>query len=251
METRDSSCDLTDLHVTEESSKMGRCWLGVCAVAAITAFVLFALGTSTEHWVNVSRSGGSTNPMLLNTQLASVGAANIEYAASHFGLWTACYREKRGALSCAAVGLRCGASVCWTQRGSGKTRKRVCQRARVSPIARCAGYQLARLGFAGAAPFALLGVAMLVVGATVSQRTLAMLGGIVMFASAVFMLAGFAFFYVEQFVRGGVRAIAHIGWSMWLVIIAWPLMLFTAIFACCAASLGEPYRDISEYKAVR
>lgn len=238
---------------------MVKCGMVVCSVVAVVAFMLFVVGTATEHWVIFLKSGGSGNPVIVNTKLA-VGAGlvpkteadttrRVEYAAANYGLWTACYREKKGAFSCAFVGLRCSASVCWTRR-SAAVKARACQRGRVLAIPRCMAFQLARLAFIVAGAFSVFGVAVQLVAAITTNRTLAMLSGIGLFTSGLFMVVGFAIFYAEEFARGGVYTIASMGWSLWLIIFAWPLALLSGVISCCTASLENNYREISDYKAV-
>eukprot|EP00171_Calliarthron_tuberculosum_P011927 IDg11927t1 len=236
---------------------MVKCGMVVCSVVSMVAFLLFVVGTATEHWINFAKSGGSANPVIVNTQLA-VGAGlvprseadttrRVEYAASNYGLWTACYREKKGALSCAFVGLRCGASVCWTRR-SNLLKARACQRGRVYAIPRCVAFQLARLAFLVAGVFAVFGVAVQLVAAVATSRTLAMLAGIGLFTSGLFMVVGFAVFYAEEFARGGVHAVASMGWSLWLIVFAWPLALLSGVISCCTASLET---TIVTYPSIR
>ncbi len=243
----------------DASYAMGRCASAVCACATVVAFVMLVTGVSTSNWIVFSTSGGARNPVLVNSLLSAAAGTSgidstrrIEYAVSSYGLWTACYRERKGVLSCSMIELRCKSKVCWTRTTTAES-KRTCATSTVAPLGgghgRCITFQMARLAAAIAAILGVFGAAGSVVVIFGGGKAIPMLAGILTLCSGVFTMVAFVLVYVVLYLNAGVSSIANIGWSLWLVIVSGPLAFVAAIVSCCNASLSEPYREIHEYQA--
>ncbi len=62
-------------------------------------------------------------------------------------------------------------------------------------------------------------------------------------------MTSFAVLYSEEVARNGVKNIAWIGWSFWLLIASWPLALLAGLISCFMASVGLKYKEVSDYSA--
>lgn len=225
---------------------------------SIVSLVLFAVAIATNHWVVLHGTNKNLNPPLVNSQLESgvnalqVGVTDstrhIEYVAAYYGLWIACFREHKGALSCGFLGTGCSAGVCWTRKTEDDS-QRTCQQSQVFALTGCFAFQVARLLFLVAALLMIVGVATQIVSIANTNRTLAMLSGIIIFLAGLISMTGFAVMYSEELAKNDVRTIGKIGWSFWLMIASWPLALLAGLISCFMASVGLKYKEVSDYSA--
>jgi len=251
-------------------AKMARCISALCACAAAVSLVLLVIGVSTSSWLTFNTSGTSVNPVRVNKKFAAAesgvsgaeagvdSTTTIEYAVAYYGLWNACYREKKGASSCSLANLRCTSSVCWNRKtssdGSNKA-ARACKKSKVAPLkikgkSNCLWYQISRLAAGVALLFAVFGTSANVVSTCTGNKPVGMLGGIMTFFSGVAGCALFVFVYLMIFLNtAGNNKNIFMGWSFWMVIISWPIAILAGLAACCNASLSGPHREISDYPA--
>lgn len=227
------------------------------AVLSITALVLLAVGAATNKWVVMDRANKELNPIVVNSKLGSTeknrigvtsSTTEITYSVSHYGLWIGCHKERKGAVSCAYIGSSCYSDVCWirkTDRSSTKT----CQDSRVASVPNCTAYQVVRA-------FVLIGIIIMVFGVSTQlvslitvNRSLAMLAGLVIFVSGLFVMSAFAIFYSVEVAQSGIKSFGHLGYSLNLVIASWPLILLAGLVSCCAASMGLRHKEVSDYSA--
>ncbi len=156
------------------------------ALVSLTSLILFAVGIATNHWVTFNKANPKLNPVLVNSKL-EVGAGiiqrgvtdstrHIEYAVAYYGLWIACFREHKGAISCGFIGTGCSAHICWTRKTQTES-TRTCQHSQIFSLTSCFAFQLVRLLFLVAALLMIVGVATQLVSIINSNRTLAMLAG--------------------------------------------------------------------------
>lgn len=229
----------------------------VGAFISLTALIILAVGASTNKWVILQRASPGLNPTVVNTNLRSSqhsrlgftsSTTEISYAVSHYGLWFSCHREHRGALSCSFVGAKCHSNVCWIRQTT-VSRTPTCLRRRVAPIHNCVAFQFVRLFVVIATVLMLLGVCAQFVSVIAIKRSLAMLAGIIVFASSLFVLIAFGIFYSEEWLKPSLRTIASIGWSFYLIIAAGPIALLGGILSCFAASMGLRHKEVSDYSA--
>lgn len=229
----------------------------VGAVISLVALVILAIGASTNKWVILQQTRDDINPILVNSKLGSPQSRNIgitsstsdiSYSVSHFGLWFGCHREHRGALSCSFIGAKCYSNVCWVRQTT-IDRAITCLNRRVAPVRNCVAYQFIRLFIVIATVLLLLGVCAQFVSVIAIKRSLAMLAGLVVFVSGLFVLVAFGIFYSEEYLKGSLPTIGHIGWSFILVIVSGPVALIGGIISCVAASMGLRHKDVSDYSA--
>lgn len=226
------------------------------AFTSVVALILFSVGLSTNNWVSFDKSDPKLNPTIVNSKLDIGGGLlrqditdstrHIEYALANYGLWIGCYREHKGAVSCAFVRASCRADTCWIRR-TPTSRTKTCQDSPVVPITSCTAYNAVRVLLGIATLVVIVGVSAQLVSVVTLSRTLAMLAGIIVFTGGLLMMTGFAVFYSEEMARNGVRSIAHIGWSLILVVVSWPATLLAGILSCCAASTGMKRKEVSDY----
>lgn len=255
----------------EAHAKMARCISALCACAASISLLLLVIGVSTSYWLTFNTSGTPINPVLVNSKFAAgtgdVAAAetgidstkNIEYAVAFYGLWNACYREKKGASSCSLTNLRCISSVCWNRQTTATDNNtksaRACKNSKVAPLKingkrNCLWYQISRLAAGVALVFAVFGTSTNVVSTCTGNKPVGLLGGIMTFFSGIAGCTLFVLVYLMIFLNtAGNGKNIFMGWSFWLVIISWPMAILSGLAACCNASLSGPYREVAEYTA--
>lgn len=229
----------------------------VGAIISLAALIILAIGASTNKWIILQQTNPKLNPTVVNSNLKSTqqsrlgitsSTTDISYMVSHYGLWFSCHREHRGALSCAFVGGKCHSNVCWIRQTT-ITKTPTCLKQIVSPIRNCVAYQFVRLFVVVATVLLLLGVCAQLVSVITVKRSLAMLAGIIVFASGLFVLVAFGIFYSEEWLKPALRSVAKIGWSFYLVIAAGPAALIGGVISCFAASMGLRHKEISDYSA--
>lgn len=229
----------------------------VGAFISLTALIILAVGASTNKWVILQQTSPGLNPTLVNsnlkpTQQTRLGftssTTEISYVIAHYGLWFSCHREHRGALSCAFVGAKCHSNVCWVRQTT-VSRTPTCLQRRVASIRNCVAFQFVRLFVVIATVLMLLGVCAQFVSVIAVKRSLAMLAGIIVFASGLFVLIAFGIFYSEEWLKPSLKNIAKIGWSFHLVIAAGPIALLGGVISCFAASMGLRHKEVSDYSA--
>lgn len=93
------------------------------------------------------------------------------------------------------------------------------------------------------------GIATQLVSLFTVNRTLAMLGGVVLFGGGVLVMIAFAVFYSELVAKSGVLDYGRVGYSLKLVLAAWPIAMVGALVSCFAASLGIRHKEVSDYSA--
>ena len=243
---------------TRRVNKMGRCASAFCSSVTIAAFLLLILGISTPNWIVFRTSGGTKNPILVNSMLSIAGdqvidsTRRIEYAIANYGLWNVCYRERNGVLSCSMIGIRCKANICWTRKTSRES-KRTCSNSKVAALiggnGRCISFQLTRICCAIAVVLGVFGAAGSVVAIFSAGKSIPMLAGIATFCCGSFTICAFVLVYVVLYLNSGIIGIARIGWSLWLIMVSGPMAMIVAVVSCCNASLSAPYREISDYPA--
>lgn len=226
------------------------------AAVSVTSLILLAVGAATNKWVVMDRSSKELNPAVVNAKLGTVeqkigitsSTTDISYSVSHYGLWIGCHKERKGAVSCAYIGSSCYSNVCWIRKTSRSSTK-TCLDSRVAVVVNCTAYQVVRAFVLIGILVLMFGVSMQLVSLVTVNRSLAMLGGLVIFMSGLFTMSAFAIFYSEEIARSGVRSIGHLGYSLKLVIASWPLTLLAGLISCCAASMGLRHKEVSDYSA--
>lgn len=225
-------------------------------ILSCVSLIVLAVGMATDHWLDFYDST-SLNPNILNDALKqrvrsgtiSDFTTEIVYNVKHYGIWVGCYEERSNATrSCAFVRFRCQTNVCWIRQSLG-TRQETCKDTRMKPVTNCTAFQFVRAFICVGIFFLVIGAASQLVSLLTNNRTLAAVAGVIIFFSGLVAMAGFAIFYIEEFVKNGVRHIAKIGYSLLLVIIAWPLTLVAGVLSCCAASIGIQKHEKSDYSS--
>lgn len=226
------------------------------SVLSLTSLLLLAIGATTNKWVILTQTRSDVNPPVVNSKLGSTetrlgvtkSTFKISYSVAHFGLWIGCHKEHKSAVSCAYIGARCYSNVCWI-RQTLKVRTKTCLDHRFVPISSCVAFQFVRAFITVGMILLLVGVCTQCVSLITIKRSLAMLAGLIVFTAGLFVMVGFAIFYSEGWLKSGLTAIGHRGYSFTLVIISWPLALFGGIISCFAASMGLRHKEISDYSA--
>lgn len=228
--------------------------IGACL--SIASLVLLGIGASTNKWVVFDRNDQQRNPKVTNDKLGTVeqrigitsGTAEIVYSVYNFGLWIGCHKENKAAVTCAYIRTKCHSNVCWVRKTTVSSTK-TCQDERIKPVVNCTSFQVVRA-------FAVLGMIILVFGVSTQlvslitvNRSLAMLAGLVIFISGLFVMTAFAVFYGENWVKAELADIGHLGYSFKLVVASWPLSLLAGLISCCAASMGLRHKEVSDYSA--
>lgn len=225
----------------------------VGAFLSFLALILLAVGVSTNQWVVLKRVDPNLNPTMTNAHTGSVetragkvsGLAEINYAVSHVGLWIACTKEHKGAVSCSYVGTKCNASICWIRRTTISSDK-VCQRDDIKPITTCGAYIATRAIVLIGLILLTIGVATQLVSLLTVDRSRAMMAGLLIFIAGLCVMTSFAVFYHHERMIGSV---GHFGYSFKLVIATWPICLCSGVLSCCAASMGLRHKEVSDYSA--
>lgn len=232
----------------------------VGALFSLSALILLSIGASTNRWVSVHQTDKSLNPTIINSKLGqretpklgvTLGTAQISYTVWQFGLWVSCYKEHKGAVSCSYVGggfTKCSSNVCWI-RITSVSRTTTCKDDPVYPIKKCGLFQFVRIVIVLGLVLLLFGCCAQVVSLITVKRSLAMLAGIVVFISALLIVVGFAVFYTEIWIKSGLANISTRGYSLFLVIISFPLALVGGVISCFAASMGLRHKEVSDYSA--
>lgn len=226
------------------------------AVLSLASLILLAIGTSTNKWVILTESRSDLNPLVVNSKLGSLetrlgvtkSTFKITYSATHFGLWIGCHKEHKSAVSCAYIGSKCFSNVCWVRQAL-HSRRKTCLDSRFVPVSNCVAFQFVRAFIVMGMILLLFGVCTQCVSLITVKRSLAMLAGLVVFAAGLCVMIGFAIFYSEGWLKSGLAAIGHRGYSFTLIIISWPLALVGGITSCFAASMGLRHKEVSDYSA--
>jgi hypothetical protein len=223
-------------------------------VVSFTALILVAVGMATDHWVNFQRAT-ILNPTIINPGRELAGltpgkSTAVSYNVRNYGLWVGCYLEKSlSQTSCSYIGSKCYTDVCWTRisTASSSVRAQTCLDTRMVPLVNCTAYQFVRA-------FICMGIIIMIIGTSTQyvsmltmNRTLAAVAGVVLFVAGIFVMIGFSIFYGQEFAKNGISSISSIGYSLVLVIIAWPIMLLSGIISCCSASMGLQDNEKSNY----
>lgn len=222
-------------------------------ILSFVALLLLAVGTATDHWINLTGTKGINGP-IVNTELVDSNAlaldvtTRITYHTKHYGLWIGCYLEQANQVkSCAYVNTQCKTYVCWIREE--KNRVGTCMQNRVMPLTNCTAYQFVRA-------FVVIGVILMVLGTSTQlvslmtfNRTLAAIAGLVVFLAGFCVMIGFSIFYNEEYATNGAREIGGVGYSLILIAFAWPAMMLSGVLSCCSASIGIRTRMKSDYSA--
>lgn len=226
------------------------------AVLSFTALILLGIGASTSKWVVLSQTQADVNPTVINSKLGTLqdklgttsSTVRITYSVSHFGLWMGCHKEHKGAVSCAFIKPSCKSNVCWIRKTPSSSDK-TCLETRLAPIVHCVSFQVVRV-------FVLLGLLLMVCGVCTQlvsllmvKRSLAMLGGLILFTSGLFVMTAFAIFYRNGWADSALGGIARRGYSYNLVTACWPLAIIAGLLSCFAASMGLRHKDVSDITA--
>lgn len=233
--------------------------MGVRVIPLFSSFVSLAsllcavTCLATSHWIDFARSHPILNPIVTNDKLQKLRQTSdsttvISYPVSHYGLWVGCFRVTEGPMSCAFIGGRCNANVCWI-RESLVSKATTCMKSRVSPLSSCIAFQAVRVLLCMGVLLAIVASSLILVSFCTRSRTLSAVGGLTSFAAGVLLMICFSVFYSEEFVKNRVAMIASIGYSLMLLILAWVGSLLAGLFSCCAASAGARSKEISEYSA--
>ena len=225
----------------------------VGAILSFIALVLLTVGAFSNHWMVLKQSDESLNPTLVNAKTSSVetrtgtvsGLAEIKYVVSHLGLWIACLKEHKSAVSCSFIRTSCSSNVCWIRRTTVASDK-VCKDDDIAPINTCLSYNFVRAFMVIATILLIFGTAFQIVSLLHVNRRLAMIAGLMVFIAGLVTMVGFAIFTSNQRV---IRSIGHYGFSYKLVVASWPIALCGGLLSCLAASMGLRHKEVSDYSA--
>lgn len=225
-------------------------------IISIVSLILLAVGLGTNRWIVLHHGNIAENPTVLNTKLQvqdkkagiTSSTAEISYVVSHFGLWIGCHKEIRGAVSCSYIGASCFSNVCWIRK-TDKSRTETCLDGRVQSVKNCIAYQATRVIVLLGALVLVFGIAMQVVSLVTINRALAMLAGVIIFGGGLLVMIAFAVFWSEILVKGELSKWGEAGYSLKLIISAWPLCMLAGVISCFAASMGLRHKDVSDYSA--
>jgi PMP-22/EMP/MP20/Claudin tight junction len=226
-------------------------------VVSFVSLIILAVGMATDHWIDFQRAT-ALNPTVTNpaTSLASLNpgvSPAVDYNVRNYGLWVGCFLEKSPAqqVSCTYIGSHCFANVCWRRYTTKKPSisKESCLDSRVVPLTNCIAYQFVRAFICLAILIMIIGTSAQLMSLLTSNRTLAAVAGVVVFIAGILTMIGFSIFYGQEFASNGISGIGSMGYSLVLVIVAWPCMLVSGILSCCAASMGIQETEKSNYSA--
>lgn len=228
----------------------------VGAFVSVCALILLAIGAATNRWVVLTQGNNALNPTVVNSKLAvqdkkagvTYSNAEISYMVFHYGLWVGCHKERKGAVSCAYIGVRCYSNVCWIRK-TAKSSTRTCLERKMAAVRNCIAYQVVRAFVVAGMLAVMIGIATQLVSLVTVNRTLAMLAGVTLFFGGLLVMIGFAVFYVEEVGKSGLLEFGRVGYSLILVIVGWPMVLVAGLISCFAASMGLRHKEISDYSA--
>lgn len=228
--------------------------IGACL--SLISLILLAVGVATNSWLVLDKVDSQLNPRLTNSNLSDTerkagltyDITKVIYSVARIGLWIGCHTELKGAVSCAYIGFRCTSEVCWVRK-SGELSSTTCMTEAVRPVVNCAAYQAVRGLLVLGLLMLVIGVATQVVSLVTLNRTLAMLAGMIIFMSAVFVMTAFAVFFNENWAGSKLYSIGQLGYSFKVIIASWPIALFAGVSSCFAASMGLRHKEVSDYSA--
>lgn len=224
---------------------------GLSSLLAFISLILVAISLATSFWVRISspRIRSDLNPTRINDEL---GTPVVQYDIEHFGLWVACYKDKKyNETSCGYVGNQCYADICWiktmaTTNDNDEDNERTCANERVKTIDNCAAYQAVRVLAILGTIFLIVGASLLMVSSCFSSRGLIGSGALLTFLASLLLMIGFAVWIAELYKQPGLDDIGKLGWSFILFIVAWPLALIASLLACLAAARSKGQQSAYE-----